>query len=151
LGGGEGAGLLVDDAAGFEDHEVRNALDAKARGEIRVAIGVDFEHDRFAGEVGGDAPDFRSDAAARATPRSPEVDQYRHTGITLDVFEGGCVDIEGFGQRRQGCLAGSAAAGIGQVLRGHAVFGSAPAFSRHVPNKLGVRPAKSRWPMSGAS
>jgi len=119
---GEGAGLLLEDAAGFEDDEVRNALDVEAGGEVGVAVGVDFEDDGFAGEVGGDAADLRSDHATRAAPSGPKIDENGDARVAFNVFEGRGIDVEGFGERCERRLAGSAAASVGEVLGRHAVF-----------------------------
>ena len=72
--------------------------------------------------VGGGAGYFRGGGAAGAAPVGPEVDEDGNAGVLDDVVEEFGVGLEGLVERREGVFAGSATAGVGEVLGSNAVL-----------------------------
>ena len=69
---------LVDDPAVLEGLDGRDALDAEARGELRVGVGVDLGQDDLALALGGRLLEQRRELAAGPAPLRPEVDDDGH-------------------------------------------------------------------------
>jgi hypothetical protein len=119
------AGLLLDEAAVREDGEVGDAAHVVAGGELRVGFGVDLEDEAAAGDFACGVLDVRGGHAAGTTPGGPEVDEHGDAGVGDDVVEERGVGGDGLGDGRERLLAGAAAAGVGEVSCGDAVFGAA--------------------------
>ena len=116
------AGLLLDEMACGEDGEVGDTADVVASGQLGVALGVDLEDEGLPGHVGGGAGDLGGGGAAGATPLGPEVDEDGDAGVAEDVVEEGEVDGERLAEWWEGVFAGSAAAGVGEVVGVDAVL-----------------------------
>ncbi len=116
------SGLLLDEAACGEDGEVGDTADVVARGQLGVALGIDLENEGLTGHVGGGAGDLGGGGAAGATPLGPEVDEDGDAGVADDVVEESEVDGEWLVERWEGIFAGTAAAGIGEVVGVDAVL-----------------------------
>lgn len=77
--------LLVDDATGFEHHEVGDSADSKLARELRMRLCVDFEHHRASCPCGGHFLHMRSGRFTRSAPLRPKVHQDGHVD-RLDHF-----------------------------------------------------------------
>ncbi len=105
--------LLVDKLSSAKHEEIGDAADIVAGGELWMFVGVDFENDGLAGEVGGGAGDFRRSHAAGAAPVGPEIDEHGDACVLEDVVEEPGVGGDGLADRRQCVLAGASAACVG--------------------------------------
>src|ERR1700753_3139260 len=116
------ASLLMNQLASREDDEVGDVADVVARGKLSVFVGVHLEDDCLPGEVGGCASDLRRGHATWATPFGPEIDENRHAGVFDHIVEKFDICSDGFIDRRQCILAGSAAACVCQMRSRDAIF-----------------------------
>ena len=91
-GGREGAGLGEHQHLLTEDHQGGDRPDGEGTGQGLLGLGVDLaEHDVGVGD--GRLLEDRGEAAARATPRRPPVDE--HDVVAGDgVFEGGLGELD---------------------------------------------------------
>jgi hypothetical protein len=141
------AGLLHHDAATGEDHEIRDAANIVAGGELRIFFRVDLYHYGFAGHVSSGARNFWSSGAAWAAPISPEIHEYRNGRVLNDFIELHIVDREWFRDGRQRRFTSSATAGAGEILGGDAILLAAIGASandrhtnlRHIELALKIR------------
>src|SRR5690606_13074849 len=74
-----------------EDHR-RDRDDAKLAGDTLIFVDVDLRNLERARLLLGDLVQDRTDDAARATPRRPEVDEHRGIGIDDFILEGRVAD-----------------------------------------------------------
>jgi hypothetical protein len=109
-------GLLLYELAAGEDGEVGDAAYVVTGRELRVALGVYFEDYGLACGVGGCAGYLGRGCPAGAAPVGPEVDQDWDAGVLDDVVEEGGVGLDGLVEGREWVFAGSATAGVGEVL-----------------------------------
>src|SRR5262249_22868766 len=110
----DGARLLVNDAAAFQDGEVRNALDAEFVGEPRIPLGVDLQDEGPTRHVRRGARDLGRRDLAGAAPVGPEIDEDRNLGLARDLAKGLLVHLERLRDGRDLRRAGAAAARVGQ-------------------------------------
>jgi len=121
------AGLLQYGAASEEDHEIGDAADFEASGQLRVFFRIHFHDDGFAGHVRGGSGNFRRSREARPAPSGPEIHQYGHRRVLHDFIEQLIVNGEGFCEGRQRRLTEAATARTGEKLRGNPILFSAVA------------------------
>src|SRR5579862_2890121 len=110
------AGLLELEIATVEHGEVRNSLNVVARGQLREAFGVDFEHHGAAGKFTRHLGDVRGRHAAGATPCGPEIDEHRNFAVAHNFIELFRTNFNGIGKGRQCGLAGAALSSVGEML-----------------------------------
>ena len=86
-------GLLSDELATREDSEVRDATYSVTCSELRVFVGVDFQHNGLTCHVLCGARDLWGGGATRAAPVSPEIDKDRNARALDDFVEERSVDL----------------------------------------------------------
>ena len=84
-----------------KDREVRDAADLEARGQLRMAFGIDLHHHCLPGHVLRCFRNLRSCHATRAAPGCPEIRQHRDRRLPHNLVELGRVDVQRLIRGRQ--------------------------------------------------
>ena len=79
--------MFKDRRSALQDHEVRDAADAEARGQRGVLFGIDLQHEGSALHGLGGGLDLRRRHATRPTPPRPKVHEHGHLGALDHIVE----------------------------------------------------------------
>jgi hypothetical protein len=119
------AGLLQDDSSVLHHDEIRNTHHVEALRQLRRSFRIHLQYDRAAGHLCRSALNFRCGRSARPAPCSPEIDQDWNASVGDNVVEGIAVDVDGFGNWRQGEFTRATSPRVGEVAARYPVLLSA--------------------------
>ena len=92
---GNGTNDGVNFLAALEHHQGGDATNPVLAGDVWVLVGIELEDFDLAFEFLGDLVNNWSHHAARATPGSPEINQYRNVALEDVLLERGVGDRSG--------------------------------------------------------
>jgi hypothetical protein len=98
-----------------KNHKHRDALNAIARGQLRIGFGIDLQHHGLACHFARQRLDLWRRHATWSAPRCPKVHENRNARFADDVVKGRCIHRQRFCQWRQGSFAGAATSGVSQM------------------------------------
>lgn len=95
LGAADRARLAANFAAVFENNERGNAAYLKARGDLRVVVGIEFGDQDAPGVLVRELVNCRGHRLARCTPVGVEIYEYGNLGIRDHAIELIVIELEG--------------------------------------------------------
>ena len=114
--------LLIYRTASIQNDEIRYAADVESIRELGIALRVDFEDDGMTRHVRSSASDLWRRHAARPTPCSPEIYEYRNSRVIDDFIKQGRIGFERLIDWRQGGFTSSAAPCVCEMRRGNSIL-----------------------------